>query len=85
VRGFVGERGELDVCGLALAAGDAATVGVTEETRLQRFVLEFDVVADEEGFQRIEVAVGVGAGDSGGLERGRKQANLRLYLSDRCG
>ena len=62
VRRFVGERGELDVRGLAGAAGDAAAVGVAEQAACERLVLELDVVADEEGFERLEVAVGAGVG-----------------------
>ena len=62
VRRLVGERGEFDVRRPGRAAGDAATVGVTEQAGCERLVLELDVVADEEGFQRLEVAVGACVG-----------------------
>jgi len=65
VRGLVGEGGEFDVRGLSLTAGDAATVGVAVEAACECLVLELDVVTDEEGFQRLGVAVGVRGIDGG--------------------
>ena len=59
---FVSERGELDVRGLAGAAGDAAAVGVAEQAAGECLVLELYVVADEEGFERLDVAVGACVG-----------------------
>ena len=65
------------MCGLAGAAGDAATVGVTEQAGCERLVLELDVVADEEGFQRLEVAVGAGVGGAPRAARRRCRGGRR--------
>ena len=71
----------VDLARLAGAAGDATAVGVAEQAGCERLVLKLDVVADEEGFQRLEVAVGAGAG---GRRRDCRcvRARNRVHLGD---
>ena len=68
--GLVREGAELDVDCLVGTAGDAATVGVAEETGLQALVLELDVVAEQERLQLFVGAMGVGGDGAEGVERG---------------
>jgi len=51
---FVGQGRELDMGGLAETAGDATAVGVAHQAGGEELVLELDVVAEEEGLERLE-------------------------------